>query len=88
MHHTQLFNMLMLPKRENKGTELYVFLVCVQPSTSGTQSRGSSLSPMDSLNSLPNFESEMEPDGQGNYSLFPALDSIATLSGTSETLER
>uniref|UniRef100_A0A3Q4HPR6 Transforming growth factor beta regulator 1 n=1 Tax=Neolamprologus brichardi TaxID=32507 RepID=A0A3Q4HPR6_NEOBR len=29
----------------------------------------------------------MEADGQGNYSLFPALDSIATLSGTTETLE-
>ncbi|XP_059186868.1 transforming growth factor beta regulator 1 isoform X2 [Centropristis striata] len=39
---------------------------------------------MDSLNS---FESEMEADGQGNYSLFPALDSIASLSGTAETLE-
>lgn len=39
---------------------------------------------MESLNS---FESEMEADGQGNYSLFPALDSIASLSGTSETLE-
>ncbi|CAB1431011.1 unnamed protein product [Pleuronectes platessa] len=29
----------------------------------------------------------MEADGQGNYSLFPALDSIASLSGTAETLE-
>ncbi|KAM6933012.1 transforming growth factor beta regulator 1 [Xenentodon cancila] len=36
---------------------------------------------------LNTFESEMESDGQGNYSLFPALDSIASLSGTSETLE-
>ena len=44
-----------------------------------------SLSPMESLNT---FESEMEADGQGNYSLFPALDSIASLSGTAETLER
>lgn len=43
------------------------------------------LSPMESLNT---FESEMEADGQGNYSLFPALDSIASLSGTAETLER
>jgi len=40
---------------------------------------------MDSLNT---FESEMEADGQGNYSLFPALDSIASLSGTAEALER
>ncbi|XP_056297984.1 transforming growth factor beta regulator 1 isoform X2 [Pseudoliparis swirei] len=39
---------------------------------------------MDSLNT---FESEMEADGQGNYSLFPALDSIASLSGTAEALE-
>uniref|UniRef100_UPI003AAA3FBE transforming growth factor beta regulator 1 n=1 Tax=Centroberyx gerrardi TaxID=166262 RepID=UPI003AAA3FBE len=54
------------------------------PSTSSTQGRGTSLSPMESLNT---FESEMEADGQGNYSLFPALDSIASLSGTSETLE-
>ncbi|XP_070761390.1 transforming growth factor beta regulator 1 isoform X1 [Enoplosus armatus] len=43
------------------------------------------VSPMESLNT---FESEMEADGQGNYSLFPALDSIASLSGTTETLER
>lgn len=49
------------------------------------QGRGSSLSPMESLNT---FESEMEADGQGSYSLFPALDSIASLSGTAETLER
>lgn len=41
-----------------------------------------------SMESLNTFESEMEADGQGNYSLFPALDSIATLSGTTETLER
>lgn len=52
------------------------------PSTSSTQGR--SLSPMESLNT---FESEMEADGQGNYSLFPALDSIAVLSGTPESLE-
>ncbi|KAK9520603.1 hypothetical protein VZT92_020476 [Zoarces viviparus] len=39
---------------------------------------------MDSLNT---FESEMEAEGQGNYSLFPALDSIASLSGAAETLE-
>ncbi|XP_017557462.1 transforming growth factor beta regulator 1 isoform X1 [Pygocentrus nattereri] len=42
---------------------------------------------MDSLNTLSNFESEMESDGQGSYSLFPALDNMAGLSGTSETLE-
>uniref|UniRef100_A0A3Q3VVB5 HTH HARE-type domain-containing protein n=1 Tax=Mola mola TaxID=94237 RepID=A0A3Q3VVB5_MOLML len=29
----------------------------------------------------------MEADGQGSYSLFPALDNIASLSGTPETLE-
>lgn len=40
---------------------------------------------MEALNA---FESEMEADGQGNYSLFPALDNIANLSGTPETLER
>ncbi|CAL8360888.1 unnamed protein product [Merluccius merluccius] len=40
------------------------------------------------MESLNTFESEMETDGQGgHYSLFPALDNIATLSGTSETLE-
>lgn len=44
------------------------------------------LSP-DFMESLNSFESEMEADGQGNYSLFPALDSIASLSGTAETLE-
>ncbi|XP_041657288.1 transforming growth factor beta regulator 1 isoform X1 [Cheilinus undulatus] len=46
--------------------------------------KSTGLSPMESLNA---FESEMEPDGQGNYSLFPALDSIASLSGGGETLE-
>lgn len=40
------------------------------------------------MESLDSFESEMEADGQGNYSLFPALDSIANLSGTPETLDR
>lgn len=40
------------------------------------------------MESLDAFESEMEADGQGNYSLFPALDSIANLSGTPETLDR
>jgi len=40
------------------------------------------------MESLNTFESEMEPDGQGNYSLFPALDNIASLSGNAETLER
>ncbi|XP_013875398.1 transforming growth factor beta regulator 1 isoform X2 [Austrofundulus limnaeus] len=39
------------------------------------------------MESLNTFESEMEPDGQGSYSLFPALDSIASLSGTAEALE-
>ncbi|XP_026230220.1 transforming growth factor beta regulator 1 [Anabas testudineus] len=39
------------------------------------------------MESLNTFESEMEADGQGNYSLFPALDSIASLSSASETLE-
>ncbi|XP_072551212.1 transforming growth factor beta regulator 1 isoform X2 [Salminus brasiliensis] len=42
---------------------------------------------MDPLNTLSNFESEMESDGQGSYSLFPALDSMTGLSATSETLE-
>lgn len=39
------------------------------------------------MESLNTFESEMEADGQGSYSLFPALDSISSLSGTTETLE-
>lgn len=39
------------------------------------------------MESLNTFESEMEADGQGSYSLFPALDSISSLSGTPETLE-
>ncbi|XP_015228184.1 PREDICTED: transforming growth factor beta regulator 1 isoform X2 [Cyprinodon variegatus] len=39
------------------------------------------------MESLNTFESEMEPDGQTNYSLFPALDSIASLSGTTENIE-
>ncbi|XP_066565504.1 transforming growth factor beta regulator 1 [Amia ocellicauda] len=56
------------------------------PSTS-SHTPGTPLSPMDPLNTLSNFESEMEPDGQGSYSLFPALDNMASLSGTSETLE-
>ncbi|KAI5098005.1 transforming growth factor beta regulator 1 [Silurus meridionalis] len=42
---------------------------------------------MDPLNSLSNFESEMESDGQGSYSLFPALDNISSLAGAPETLE-
>ncbi|XP_018604386.1 transforming growth factor beta regulator 1 isoform X2 [Scleropages formosus] len=42
---------------------------------------------MDSLNALSTFESEMEEDGSGSYSLFPALDNMAGLTGTSETLE-
>ncbi|KAJ8400352.1 hypothetical protein AAFF_G00397350 [Aldrovandia affinis] len=55
--------------------------------SSSSQTPGTPLSPMDPLNTLSNFESEMEPDGQGSYSLFPALDNMASLSGTSETLE-
>ncbi|XP_077397868.1 uncharacterized protein LOC144033558 [Festucalex cinctus] len=39
------------------------------------------------MESLNTFESEMEADGQGNYSLFPSLDSIAGLAGTADTLE-
>ncbi|KAJ0021853.1 hypothetical protein NQD34_009343 [Periophthalmus magnuspinnatus] len=39
------------------------------------------------MESLNTFESVIETDGQGNYSLFPALDSIASLSGAAETLE-
>ncbi|KAK2894849.1 hypothetical protein Q8A67_012078 [Cirrhinus molitorella] len=38
---------------------------------------------MDALN----FESEMEADGQGSYSLFPALDSMSSLTGTAESLD-
>lgn len=38
---------------------------------------------MDSLN----FESEMEADGQGSYSLFPALDSMSSLTGAAESLD-
>ncbi|KAK7152289.1 hypothetical protein R3I94_008576 [Phoxinus phoxinus] len=41
---------------------------------------------MDSLN----FESEMEADGQGSYSLFPALDSmnsLTSLTGAAESLD-
>ncbi|XP_054649944.1 transforming growth factor beta regulator 1 [Dunckerocampus dactyliophorus] len=38
------------------------------------------------MESLNTFESEMEADGQGHYSLFPALD-IAGLSGTADNLE-
>lgn len=40
------------------------------------------------MESLNTFESEMETDGQGSYALFPALESIASLSGAAETLER
>lgn len=40
------------------------------------------------MEALDEFESEMEADGQGSYSLFPALDSIAHLSGTPEPLDR
>uniref|UniRef100_A0A3B3SMX1 Transforming growth factor beta regulator 1 n=1 Tax=Paramormyrops kingsleyae TaxID=1676925 RepID=A0A3B3SMX1_9TELE len=54
---------------------------------SSSQTPSAPLSPMDPLNTLSNFDTEMEPDGQGNYSLFPALDNIASLSGASESLE-
>nr|XP_006642297.2 PREDICTED: transforming growth factor beta regulator 1 isoform X1 [Lepisosteus oculatus] len=56
------------------------------PSAS-SQTPGTPLSPMDPLNTLSNFEAEMEPDDQGSYSLFPALDNMTSLPGTSETLE-
>ncbi|XP_059802202.1 transforming growth factor beta regulator 1 isoform X4 [Hypanus sabinus] len=46
-----------------------------------------SLSPIDTMNSLSNFESEMDHDGQGNYSLFPALDNVTILPANSEALE-
>lgn len=62
--------------------------VLFQPSTSRNPTTGTPLSPMDPLNTLSNFESEMEPDGQGNYSLFPALDNMASLAGAAEALER
>ncbi|XP_061683682.1 transforming growth factor beta regulator 1 [Syngnathoides biaculeatus] len=39
------------------------------------------------MESLNTFESEMEADGQGSYSLFPSLDNIAGLSVTADTLE-
>ncbi|XP_072138490.1 transforming growth factor beta regulator 1 isoform X3 [Mobula birostris] len=39
------------------------------------------------MNSLSNFESEMDHDGQGNYSLFPALDNVTILPANSEALE-
>ncbi|KAJ8280903.1 hypothetical protein GJAV_G00060790 [Gymnothorax javanicus] len=54
---------------------------------SSSQTPGTPLSPMDPMSTLSNFESDMEPDGQGSYSLFPALDNMSSLSGTSETLE-
>ncbi|KAL0973316.1 hypothetical protein UPYG_G00201860 [Umbra pygmaea] len=57
------------------------------PSMSSTQTTRTPLSPMDPLNTMSNFESEMEPDGQGNYSLFPALDNMASLAGAAEVLE-
>lgn len=40
------------------------------------------------MESLNTFDSEMEADGQGSYSLFPALDNMASLSAAAETLER
>ncbi|XP_043936785.1 transforming growth factor beta regulator 1 isoform X2 [Protopterus annectens] len=39
------------------------------------------------MSSLPNFEFEMDNDGQGNYSLFPALDSVTSLSAATDALE-
>ncbi|XP_041098402.1 transforming growth factor beta regulator 1 isoform X2 [Polyodon spathula] len=55
--------------------------------STSSQTPGTPLSPMDPLNTLSNFESEMEPDGQGSYSLFPALDNMSSLSATAEPLE-
>ncbi|XP_078055901.1 transforming growth factor beta regulator 1 isoform X2 [Mustelus asterias] len=57
------------------------------PVSTSSHSPETSLSPIDTMNSLSNFESEMDHDGQGNYSLFPALDNVTILSGTSEALE-
>ncbi|XP_072347975.1 transforming growth factor beta regulator 1 isoform X3 [Scyliorhinus torazame] len=57
------------------------------PVSASSHSPETSLSPIDTMNSLSNFESEMDHDGQGNYSLFPALDNVTILSGTSEALE-
>lgn len=39
------------------------------------------------MSSLPNFEFEMDNDGQGNYSLFPALDNVTSLPVATDTLE-
>ncbi|XP_078386660.1 transforming growth factor beta regulator 1 isoform X2 [Cetorhinus maximus] len=57
------------------------------PVSTSSHSPETSLSPIDTMNSLSNFESEIDHDGQGNYSLFPALDNVTILSGTSEALE-
>ncbi|XP_059496392.1 transforming growth factor beta regulator 1 isoform X4 [Stegostoma tigrinum] len=57
------------------------------PVSTSNHSPETSLSPIDTLNSLSNFEAEMDHDGQGTYSLFPALDNVTILSGTSEALE-
>ncbi|XP_069741952.1 transforming growth factor beta regulator 1 isoform X3 [Narcine bancroftii] len=59
------------------------------PRTQSTSSHSpeTSLSPIDTMNSLSNFESEMDHDGQGSYSLFPALDNVTILPATSEALE-
>lgn len=57
------------------------------PVSASSHSPETSLSPIDTMNSLSNFESEMDHDGQGNYSLFPALDNVTILPATSEALE-
>ncbi|RVE64544.1 hypothetical protein OJAV_G00126850 [Oryzias javanicus] len=64
--------------------ELFRFTRTLEVGSKHKQDEGLSLSFMESLNT---FESEMETDGQGSYSLFPALESIASLSGAAETLE-
>ncbi|KAK6296053.1 hypothetical protein J4Q44_G00337660 [Coregonus suidteri] len=64
-----------------------VFSFCCALNEQKPETTGTPLSPMDPLNTLSNFESEMEPDGQGNYSLFPALDNMASLGGAAEALE-
>ncbi|XP_069741951.1 transforming growth factor beta regulator 1 isoform X2 [Narcine bancroftii] len=57
------------------------------PVSTSSHSPETSLSPIDTMNSLSNFESEMDHDGQGSYSLFPALDNVTILPATSEALE-
>ncbi|XP_064424774.1 transforming growth factor beta regulator 1 isoform X2 [Latimeria chalumnae] len=56
-------------------------------SSSNSHSLNTPLSPIDTMSSLSNFEAEIDNDGQGSYSLFPALDNVTSLSVTSDTLE-